>query len=128
MKLSEPLEEEPGPSSSSRKKRPRSASKEFARKVRRTVHRKAQRSKVDCRRSPSSEELEESESEENEPGPLEDEPGPSNYPDRAIIQTEQKHPAEEIFDLIQANGEEGITRMCIKKKLHCKFSQFNLQL
>ena len=60
---------------------------------------------------------------EDEPGPLEDEPGPSK-----IIQTEQKHPAEEIFDLIQANGEEGITRMCIKNKLHCKFSQFYLQL
>ena len=63
-------------SSSSRKKRPRSASKGRKQKrVRRTVHRKDQRSKVDCRRSPSPSELEESESEESETGDGEEEKG-----------------------------------------------------
>lgn len=60
------MEEAP---SSSRKKRPRSASKGREVKktrVRKTIPRKAQRSKVSCRRSPSPSELEESESEESE--------------------------------------------------------------
>lgn len=48
----------------------------------------------------------------DEPGPLKDEP---------------QHPAEKIFDLIETSGEEGITRMSIKKILHCKSSQFYLQ-